>query len=694
MGGLVDVLSKSCVSQSRRVFWSGVTAALMSTVVIAEPSSVLTEPQAAFLAGELNRVDELPEETSRDEKLLQVILDRNARLSESVVWRLMAANKHAEDSWSRIDHVVVQTLLDESESRRYQPVEQSQLSATLIAQSARHLLIDQILTADQALQSDALKALDRLSAYYQIQLYSSLVSQNRANEKIDYAKVRKDFLAERSVEDLSLSALIAKRILDRNPSDTEIRSELISLLDETNKPALADDHRLTLALLQPEQSIENFRVVKGLERPRKVVPEAASEPVVGQVADALSREDFDTQLDYLAEQIFNDPTNLNLNLKYFKEQVALGDLEGAEVTLERILLVDPESKFAKILMAETQIKLGKLPEARNILNKLLAVEGLAPEMRDKAISYVSQIEDVLNPITWRHSVGLTAGISNNALGRTATGTVLFQDLSLPSGQSDVDISFNELSFDSSMSYRMPYETPTIITVTGFGSGRESDHEDLSRTSTVGGSASIKEIDDGTIIDSSISAIQTRVDGQPYANFASLAASLMTGLTENLVVGSNVAYSKNMYQEFEGVTNNTNNSSETVVIGLLLVGQVKQVGWSVTGKWSDTNAKDRSVSNDLESLAMALNYKFDNCSNTLSADRSWVQAKAANTFVSTKPKRVTQTNWAYGGACTVENFWQGVALEPSFRFVWRDADSNIPNYAKESSEYSLGVKLRF
>ena len=181
MGGLVDVLFKSCVSHSRRVFWSVVAAALMSTVVIAEPSSALTEPQAAFLAHELNRIDELPKETGGNEKLLQVILNRNARLSESVVWRLMAANKRAEDSWSRIDHVVVQTLLDESESRRYQPVGQSQLSVTLIAQSARHLLIDQILRADQALQSDALRALDTLSAYYQIQPYSSLVSQNRAN---------------------------------------------------------------------------------------------------------------------------------------------------------------------------------------------------------------------------------------------------------------------------------------------------------------------------------------------------------------------------------------------------------------------------------------------------------------------------------------------------------------------------------
>jgi tetratricopeptide (TPR) repeat protein len=646
------------------------------------------ERQAAFLTNELNRYDQAPSSGSSHPNIEQII--GNSSSSRDVIWRLLASDRRIDNSWSRIDRLVVQELLQVPRSRSELSVPAA-ISSTLLAKSARNVLVNQILNADQSLQSQSLKSLDSLSEQYQIRLFATLTATDRVRDSVETATLRQNFTASQTRSDIELSAQIAQRILDREPHDTIVRSELVSLLDQTNEARLATDHRLTLALLDQDSATDTFQVVEDVSTKDVVDNEESRAP---DTTNEIAREDFETTLDYLAERIFQDPSNLNLNLEYFKEQVARGDLEGAEVTLERILLIDPESKFAKVLMAETQIKLGKLPEARNILNKLLADEGLAPEMREKALSYVSQIEDVLSPITWRQSVGLTAGVSNNALGRTATGTVLFRDLSLPSGQSDVDVSFNELSFDSSMSYQLPYETPTIITVTGFGSGRESDHEDLSRTSTVGGSASVKEIDDGTIIDSSISAIQTRVDGQPYANFASLAASLMTGLTENLVVGGNVAYSKNMYQEFEGVTNNTNNSSETVVMGLSLVGQVKQVGWSVTGKWSDTNAKDRSVSNDLESLAMALNYKFDNCSNTLSADRSWIQAKAANTFVSTKPKRVTQTNWIYGGACTVENFWQGVALEPSFRFVWRDADSNIPNYAKESSEYSLGVKLRF
>ena len=644
------------------------------------------ERQAAFLTNELNRYDQAPSSEVSHPNIEQMIGESS---SQDVIWRLLASDRRIDNSWSRIDRIVVQELLQAPRSRSELSVPAA-ISSTLLAKSARHGLMNQILSADRSLQSQSLKSLDSLSERYQIRLFATLTTTDRVRDSVETATLRENFTASQKRSDIELSVQIAQRILDREPHDTIVRNELVSLLDQTNEARLATDHRLALALLDQDSATDTFQVVEDVGT-KDVV---ANESLAPETTNEMTREDFETTLDYLAERIFQDPANLSLNLEYFKEQVARGDLEGAEVTLERILLIDPDSKFAKVLMAETQIKLGKLPEARNVLNRLLADPELATDMRQKALDYVAQIDDLLSPVTWQHSLGLTAGVSNNALGRTVSGTVLYRDFVLASGQPDVDVSFNEQSFNTSMLYSLPYETPTTITVTGFGSGRESDHKDLSTTSTVGGSASIREIDEGTILESTLSAVQTRVDGEPYATFASLAASLMTGLTESLVVGSNIAYSKNLYQDFEGISNNADNSGETIAMSLSLMGQVKNVGWSVTGKWADTNAKETSVSNDLQTLAMALNYQFDNCSNSLSADRSWTQAKAAKTFVSRQAKRVTQTNWTYGGSCVVESVWNGVSIEPSYKFVWREADSNIPNYAKESSEYSLGLKLRF
>lgn len=679
----------------------GLLFAVVSLAVESQPldTSTLTERHTEFLNQELHRSDELAAELPSSRVKVEHLL-ATEETSANIVWKLLAQDDAAKDTWSRIDRLVVQELLNKPRSSGInQEVLDSQVVySALLENSANYSLITEILKADQELQADALSALNALSNYHRIQLYAEIASEKTADSAINTKALREYLLDNQAIGDVNLSAQIARRILDGDPLDISVRTELISALDALEETALADEHRLTLKLLESDISLEDFRIVADpevAENDEGRAKDQSRESVAITESDALpSRADFESDLDYLAERIFQDPTNLSLNLDYFKEQVARGELESAEVTLERILLVDPDSKFAKILMAETQIKLGKLSEARNNLNRLLLDTDLRPEMRQKALDYVAQIEGILNPVTWRHSVGLTAGVANNALGRTDSGTVLFRDRSLSSGQADSDVSFNELSFNTAMSYKLPYETPTSLTISGFGSGRESDHEDLAGTSTIGGSVAIKEINKTTSLESSLSAFHTRVEGQPYANFASLAASMMTGLTENLILGTSVALSKNMYQDFEGISKNTDNSGETVVASLSLNGQVKKVGWSVTGKWSDSNAKDASASNDLASLSMALNYKFDNCSNVFSANQTWARAKAANTFISNKPKRVVTTNWTYGGSCVVENFLKGVSIEPSYKFVWRDADSNIPNYAKESSEYSLGVKLRF
>ena len=42
-------------------------------------------------------------------------------------------------------------------------------------------------------------------------------------------------------------------------------------------------------------------------------------------------------------------------------QIAEGNLEGAEATLDRVLIIDPDSTLAKILIADIKIKLENLP---------------------------------------------------------------------------------------------------------------------------------------------------------------------------------------------------------------------------------------------------------------------------------------------------------------------------------------------
>ena len=61
-----------------------------------------------------------------------------------------------------------------------------------------------------------------------------------------------------------------------------------------------------------------------------------------------------SRLSMLVDAIFEDPTNLEKNFKLLEEQTRVGDLRGAAATLDRILLLDPDSKLARVLLAEVQ----------------------------------------------------------------------------------------------------------------------------------------------------------------------------------------------------------------------------------------------------------------------------------------------------------------------------------------------------
>ena len=71
------------------------------------------------------------------------------------------------------------------------------------------------------------------------------------------------------------------------------------------------------------------------------------------------------------EKLFANPTNIEINLAYLQEQLAKRNFKGAAATLQRVLLLDPESKLAKVLYAEVQLRLGNLADARLILRELL-----------------------------------------------------------------------------------------------------------------------------------------------------------------------------------------------------------------------------------------------------------------------------------------------------------------------------------
>ena len=90
-------------------------------------------------------------------------------------------------------------------------------------------------------------------------------------------------------------------------------------------------------------------------------------------------------LGQLMVQLFQNPADLELNFKVMQAQIAEGNLEGAEATLERVLFIDPESTIARVLLADIQIQLGKFISAKRILDDLIQYEDTPEQTRHLAL---------------------------------------------------------------------------------------------------------------------------------------------------------------------------------------------------------------------------------------------------------------------------------------------------------------------
>ncbi len=96
----------------------------------------------------------------------------------------------------------------------------------------------------------------------------------------------------------------------------------------------------------------------------------------------------DTPVTY--EQILADPDNIDLNLRYAKQQIARNDIVGAATTLERILLINPELLQVRLLYAVVLFRLDNYEEAER---ELLALRDrqMPPSLRRELDSYVQEI---------------------------------------------------------------------------------------------------------------------------------------------------------------------------------------------------------------------------------------------------------------------------------------------------------------
>lgn len=107
------------------------------------------------------------------------------------------------------------------------------------------------------------------------------------------------------------------------------------------------------------------------------------------------------------EDVLADPTNVDLNVAFARQQIDDGDLPGASATLERLLIQAPEQNEVRLLYAIVLLRLGQPDEA---LQEFDAVDPGRLGAADRGAYQRYRAETVRALQRFSGDVGITAGL--------------------------------------------------------------------------------------------------------------------------------------------------------------------------------------------------------------------------------------------------------------------------------------------
>lgn len=134
-------------------------------------------------------------------------------------------------------------------------------------------------------------------------------------------------------------------------------------------------------------------------------------PTYAQQNDNVS--DPVAEINALYEEIFNDPSNVETNIKLVRAQISVGDFKGASGTLERLLILAPKNRTAQFLMARVKAANENYQEAKFLLLEVIDADDTKDTLKESSRSLLEEIDSLADGFSWQATVGINAGISRN-----------------------------------------------------------------------------------------------------------------------------------------------------------------------------------------------------------------------------------------------------------------------------------------
>lgn len=187
----------------------------------------------------------------------------------------------------------------------------------------------------------------------------------------------------------------------------------------------------------------------------------------------------DEAYESLFDAVFENPSDLQLNFDLIKAQIARGNKKGAIGSLERVLMLDPDSYLAKILLAELKISLNNFSETTALLNEVIEDPNAPAAYKEKAKELIQLADRSIRSYRFFGSLEAGMGRVSNLRGASINNLVqYYNDYILSASTIKKPESYTYDQVLAGMEYKLATQTPQTLSAVLFNNRKMFTHDDV------------------------------------------------------------------------------------------------------------------------------------------------------------------------------------------------------------------------
>lgn len=396
------------------------------------------------------------------------------------------------------------------------------------------------------------------------------------------------------------------------------------------------------------------------------------------------------RIDNLLEDLFDDPTNLEKNFALLEEQTRQGDLLGASTTLERILILDPSSKLARVLLSEVQFNLGNLTSAKTTLISLQDDNSTPAPMKARVDDILTAIEEAESPWQVRGSLSVNRGSAENPRGASASDTVLLSDVDIENDTNDRSEAFTDTIALTQFSYSLPTQDERTVEVAAVAYSRDYMFYDAGDMLSLQVSAEYKQ---QTAMQFAVGTklSHVAVEGDTYSTSSTAYAQVGALVTPrlNLTAYGETTFNNNFNTAGRSNARDYNGEKNSATIAATT--QVFQMPLKMAGKYTRNDPNADIYKTTSRSLSLSTSTSLLDVVASLSASREWKHYRFADTFISTTKREDTISTGTVLLTLPFDDFPIG-QTNLTAKASYTTVESSLNNFDKDAGEFHIGMTV--